>query len=187
MARPRTFRDLQNLADIAKKREDARASAKLAKPPKTYRPRGTTSIWYFKSVEDENIWVSMPVFDDTVTFVTPAGMAALGGFTGDAAVVLPAQAQLVNFASKNQDVLRVKIHDSKATPTEKNTPWGTRVVDKIDKSYGVPMSITGSNGSLAQAKVQFRAAFAGVLADKISKKGNYAELYYGKKLLATVK
>ncbi len=83
----------------------------------------------------------------------------------------------------------MKIHDSKSTPTVKVTPWGTRVVDKIDKTYQVPMGITGAGGSLTVAKAQFRTIFGvgGVLATKLTKKGNYAELYYGKKLLATVK
>jgi len=185
MARPRTFRDLQNLADIAKKRETMRAAAKLAAVPAPWKERGTKSNWYFKSAEDQNIWVTMPIYDDTIAFVTTAALTALGGYATTAPILLITGATIVDFRAKNQDVLRIRIHDSKATPTQKNTPWGTRVVDKIDKSYSIPMTVTGTDGSLAQAKAQFRAAFTGtgVLASKLVKKGNYAELYLGKKLL----
>ncbi|MCC3532569.1 MAG: hypothetical protein JGK21_31345 [Microcoleus sp. PH2017_22_RUC_O_B] len=190
MGRPRTSFDLQRLADIAKKREVAREAAKKAATPKPYKKRGATTKLCFESAEDENVWVEIAVLDATITFVTTAGMTALGAKTAAEVLALPGTPSIVDFKGNNQDVLRVRIHDPKATPVEKVTPWGTRVVDKIDKSYQVPMSIVAASNSLSDAKVQFRTLFGpgGVLAGKITEKENaYAELYHGKKLLATIR
>ena len=190
MGRPRTAKDLQYLADIAKAREAARKAAAVTAPLKPYKERPPKATLFVQSIEDDGIWVTFPIYQTSITSVTPAGVAALGLISVTQVAALPATSnKVVDFKGNNSDVLRVKIHDPKATPTERKTSWGTRVVDKIDRSYQVPMGVTGTDNSLDAAKKQFRTLFAvgGALRSTISKKGAYAELYHGKKLLTSVK
>ncbi|MEG4971032.1 hypothetical protein QUB11_31050, partial [Microcoleus sp. B6-A1] len=59
-----------------------------------------------------------------------------------------AGASVVDFKGNHDSVLRIRIHQLKATPTTKMTTWGTRVVDKIDSSFSFPFGISGATNSI---------------------------------------
>lgn len=182
MGRPRTYFELNRLAEIAKKREDAREAAKLTASPKPYQAEEPGGEAYFRSIEDENLFVLMPIPAKATALVTdPAPI--LGLSLAEATAI--ANSSLVKFKGNHEKVLRIRFTRLKATPTVKVTPWGTRVVDHIDDSLTVPFG-GNSDASLKGAKTAFATAMANAtLAGLLgSKKGNYAELLYNGRVIA---
>jgi len=186
MGTPITSYELQRRLDIAKKREAARAAARLAATPKPYAPEDIGATGYFRSVEDENLYVEMPVPAKAgATFTADSG-AALGGLT-TAEVGALAGAAYVPFKGNNKQILRIRFTRRKATPTTKMTSWGTRVVDHVDDSVTVPFGAP-ANSNLGIAKTAFAALVAstggaGLLG---TRKGNKAELIYNGRVISKV-
>jgi hypothetical protein len=60
MGTPITSYELQRRLDIAKKREAAREAARLAATPAPYAPKDIGGSAYFRSIENENLFVEMP-------------------------------------------------------------------------------------------------------------------------------
>lgn len=184
MARPRTSFELERLAAIAKRRETARATAKLTATPKAYVAEEPGGSGYFRSIENENLFVQMPIPSKAGTALFSDGGGALGGLTL-AEVQAIANSSVVDFKGNHKQVLRIRFTRLKATPTTKITPWGTRVVDHTDDSVTVPF-FGPADGSLRTAKANF-ATFtaAGPGATAIgTRKGNRAELLYNNRVLA---
>ena len=184
MGRPRTSWELDRLAAIAKAREAARKAAQAALAPKPYKARTPGGEGYFRSIEDENLFVKMPIPAKAGTTLVgdPGG---LGGFTL-AGVTAIANSAVVGFKGNHKSVLRVRISIVKTTPTEKRTAWGTRVVDHWDEGFTVPFGAP-ANGSLEAAKTAFTAAVTGTgtLTGALgTRKGSKAELMYGKRVIA---
>ncbi|HEY9813300.1 MAG TPA: hypothetical protein V6D31_07170 [Candidatus Sericytochromatia bacterium] len=182
MPRPRTSFELNRLADIAKKREDAREAAKKAATPKPYQAKERGGSAYFRSIEDENLFVEMPIPAKAGALATdPAPI--LGMTLAEASAV--ANSSLVEFKGNHDKVLRIRFTRLKATPTAKMTAWGTRVVDHIDDSVTVPFG-GNTDASLKGARTAFNtamanAAIAGLLG---ARKGNRAELIYNGNVIA---
>jgi len=182
MGRPRTYFELNRLADIAKKREEARAAAKKTATPKPYQAEEPGGLAYFRSIENEDLFVEMPIPAKAGTLAT-SGIAALGGLTETQADAT-ANASLVKFEGNHKQVLRIRFTRLKATPTVKMTPWGTRVVDHIDDSITVPFGAPPDT-SIKGAKTAFNAFIAGAGAATLgTKTGNRAELIYNGKTIA---
>lgn len=181
MSRPRTFFELNRLADIAKKREAAREAAKLTSTPKPYVAKPPSVSKAFRSIEYDKLYVRMPI--SKTAWDAVSARAVTIGALDVADVTAISGSSLVNFEGNNDEVLRIRVSLLKATPTVKVTSWGTRVVDKIDSSFSFPFGVTGSDNSLAKAKVDF-AAWASGSAALGNKAGNYAELLYKNKPIA---
>lgn len=181
MARPRTYFELNRLAEIAKKREAAREAAKLAATPAAYKAKDPATVRYFRSIESDKLYVKMPI--SKVAWDAVGEQATAIGALDAAAVAAISGSSTVNFEGNNDEVLRIRVHSLKATPTVKVTAWGTRVVDKIDSSLSFPFGVTGADNSLAKAKSDFQALMVGngVLG---SRAGNYAELLYRGKIIS---
>ncbi|MEG4497583.1 hypothetical protein QUB05_05570 [Microcoleus sp. F10-C6] len=182
MSRPRTYFELNRLAEIAKRREAAREATKLAATPKPYKAEDPGGKAYFRSIEDENLFVLMPIPAKAGALVTdPAPILGLDL----AAATAVANSSLVDFKGNHDKVLRIRFTRLKATPTVKVTAWGTRVVDHIDDSVTVPFG-GNSDASLKGAKTAFATAMANATMTGLlgSRKGNYAELLYNNRVIA---
>jgi hypothetical protein len=183
MARPRTYVQLNRLAEIAKKRETAITAAKLTATPKPYVAKGASTIMCFESIESDDLYVQIPVINTTWAKIS-ASAAAIGALTPVAAAAL-AGANVVGFKGNHKEVLRVRIDEPKTVPTIKVTAWGTRVVDKIDDSYQFPMGVVGATNSLNSAKAQFQSLMTGALAALVLKAGSTAQLIHRGETIAT--
>jgi hypothetical protein len=181
MPRPRTYFELNRLADIAKKREEAREAAKKAATPKPYQAEEEGGSAYFRSIEDENLFVEMPIPAKAGALATDPG-PILGMTLAEATAV--ANSSLVEFKGNHDKVLRIRFTRLKATPTTKITAWGTRVVDHVDDSVTVPFG-GNTDASLKGAKTAFNTAMANATIAGIlgSRKGNRAELMYNGKVI----
>ncbi|MCC3439401.1 MULTISPECIES: hypothetical protein [unclassified Microcoleus] len=156
---------------------------------KPYKPEGDKTELVAYSFEDENATVTIPVLASTATKISSI-MADAGILTASAGAALPLNVSRRSFKEAHKQVLRVTIYEAKATPTVKNTPWGTRVVDMIDNSYSFPFSLgADSSPTVKEAKTVFKALFStgGTGAVLLNKKGSYATLSFRGKVLATVK
>jgi hypothetical protein len=182
MARPRTYFELNRLAEIAQRREAAREAARRASTPQPYVPEQPKTIRAVRSIENDDVYVKMPISQTAWTAIT--GQAnGLGLLTLEAAEAL-AGSSVINFEGNNDEILRVRVNLLKATPTVRMTEWGSRVVDKIDSSFSFPLGVVAANNSISAAKVQFRGFFAGagsgILGTRV---GNFAQLIYRKKII----
>ncbi|TAF91324.1 MAG: hypothetical protein EAZ49_06165 [Oscillatoriales cyanobacterium] len=177
MARRYTWQQLEKRAAISKAREtylDAQKKSPTVSKP--YKPEG------------DKTELAIPVLAATATKISSI-MADAGVLTASAAAALPLTVSSQSFKEAHKQVLRVTIHEAKATPTVKNTPWGTRVVDMIDNSYSFPFSLgADSSPTVKEAKTVFKALFStGGGKGLLNKKGSYATLSFRGKVLATVK
>lgn len=179
MATRYTWQQLEKRAARAKARETYLDAQKLL--PTTVKPyisEGEKIELAAYSFVDENVIVTIPVAATTVTKITPI-LAQLGVLTSSEAAALPLTVGRRTFKQAHKEVLRVTVHEAKATPTTKNTPWGTRVVDMIDISYSFPFSLgIDSSPTLKEAKNVFTTLFNGAGAALLNKKGSYAILSY---------
>lgn len=184
MGRPRTSFELNRLADIAKKREDTREAAKKAATPKPYQAEEPGGSGYFRSIENEDLFVEMPIPNKAGTALLADAGGALGGLTLAEAETV-ANSSLVCFKGNHDQVLRIRFTRLKATPTTKVTPWGTRVVDHVDDSVTVPFSAP-ADGSMKTARANFNTFItsSGGSAALGTRKGNRAELLYNGKVIA---
>jgi len=182
MGRPRTYFELNRLADIAKRREDAREAARKAATPKPYQAEEPGGSAYFRSIEDEKLFVEMPIPAKAGGLVSDPG-PILGMTLAEATAV--ANSSLVKFKGNHDKILRIRFTRLKATPTTKMTAWGTRVVDHVDDSITVPFG-GNADASLKGAKTAFNTAMAdgAVTALLGARKGNRAELIYNGKVIA---
>lgn len=182
MGTPTTSFELERRLQIAKKREAAREAARLAATPKPYTPEEPGGSAYFRSIENEDLFVEMPIPSKAGTLATTA-VAAIGGLT-EAQAEAQANSSLVGFKGNHKQILRIRFTRLKATPTVRMTPWGTRVVDHIDDSVTVPFG-GNANASLKDAKTAFATFIAGAGAATLgTRKGNRAELIYNGKVIA---
>ena len=182
MARPRTYFELNRLADIAKKRETAIAAAKLTKTPKSYVEKPTGGAAYFRSIESENLFVFMPIPAKAGSLLT--NLPLIFGMTS-AEVTTVANSSKVNFKGNHKSILRIRFTRLKSTPTIKVTSWGTRVVDHIDDSVTIPFGVDAT-GSIKAAITTFNTAIVNPTVGALlgTKKGSYAELIYDGKVLS---
>lgn len=186
MGTPITSWELQRRLDIAKKREAAREAARLTATPKPYEARPQGEAGYFRSFENENLFVEMEVPAKAGTALMADAGAALGGLTLAEVGALPNSSN-VKFKGNHEQVLRIRFTRLKATPTVKVTAWGTRVVDHIDDSVTVPFSAP-ADGSIKTVKANFATfmASAGGTGALGTRQGNRAELMYAGRVLAKV-
>ena len=184
MARPRTFFELNRLAQRAQARETARDAARRAATPAPYVPEPPKIVRAVRSIESDDLYVRMFI-SQTAWNAISTQAAALGLLTEAAAEAL-AGASVVNFEGNNDEVLRIRVNLLKTTPTVRMTSWGSRVVDKIDSSFSFPVGVIAANNSISAAKVQFNAFFAGagnaVLGQRV---GSFAQLIYRGKIVQT--
>ena len=189
MARQYTWQQLEKRSNKVKARETyLEAQKKLPDVQKPYKPEGDKVAWYARSFEDSGIIVEIPVLSATSTKIS-TGASALGLLTFDEAIAL-LNISMLKFREGHKQVLRITVHEAKATPTTKNTPWGTRVVDMIDNSYSFPFSLAADTSpTLKEAKTAFKELFntGGGLIALLNKKGSYATLSFRGKVLDTVK
>ena len=182
MGRPRTSYELNRLADIAKKRETAREAERKAATPTAYKPEEKGGTAYFRSIENEDLYVEMPISAKAGELAT-TGIASIGGLSAAAAEALP-NSSLVGFEGNHKQVLRVRFTRLKATPTTRMTSWGTRVVDHTDDSFSVPFG-GNTDASLKGARTAFNTFISGAGATLLgARKGNRAELMYNGKVIA---
>ncbi|MEG4572644.1 hypothetical protein QUA56_08060 [Microcoleus sp. N3A4] len=187
MARQYTWQQLESRAAKVKARElylEAQKKNPVAKP---YKAEGDKTTFWAYSIEDDGVIVSIPVLEATATKIA-AGIASLGILTPAVADAILNVTRL-KFKEGHKQVLRITVFEAKATPTPKNTPWGTRVVDMIDNSYSFPFSLgTDGTPTLKEAKNTFNALFSsGALKTLLNKKGSYAALSLRGKILSTVR
>ena len=182
MTRPRTYFELNRLADIAKKRETAIATAKLTKTPKSYVERPTGGSAYFRSIESENLFVFMPIPVKAGSLLT--NLPLIFGMTS-AEVTAIANSSKVGFKGNHKSILRIRFTRLKSTPTTKVTSWGTRVVDHVDDSITVPFGVDAT-GSVKATITAFGTTMANSTVGALlgTKKGSYAELIYNGKVLS---
>jgi len=189
MARQYTWQQLEKRSNKVKARETyLDAQKKLPDVQKPYKPKGDKVAWYVRSFEDSGIIVEIPVLSTTNTKISAAA-AGLGLLTSGQALVLT-NVSILEFRAAHKQVLKITVHEAKATPTTKNTPWGTRVTDMIDNSYSFPFSLAVDDSpTIKEAKVAFSVLFdtGGALVGLLNKKGSYATLSFRGKVLDTVK
>jgi hypothetical protein len=184
MGRPRTAAQLKVLLDIAQARETAKKAAAAnvaAKPYEKKKPE--TNVLVSQVGSEGKIWVKMKVYTSSLTKIGGAGQTALGVLAANTAV--PANTQVVDFRGNHKKVLRAHIHEGIATPTVKKTPWGTRVVKHIDKSYQIPVGNDDLNDMLTAFNTFFNGATGQGLLGPAGSQG-FATLQLGKEVLATV-
>lgn len=183
MGTPVTSHELQRRLDIAKRREAAREAARIAATPKPYVPQEQGSAGYFRSIENENLFVEVEVPAKAgPTLMADAG-GVLGGLTLAEVTAIP-NSSTVKFKGNHRQVLRIRFTRLKATPTVKMTAWGTRVVDHIDDSVTVPFAAPDDT-SLKTAQTRFATFITGAGAGTLgTRKGNKAELLYNGKVIA---
>lgn len=189
MARRYTWQQLEKRAATSKARETyIDAQKKLPTVLKPYKSEGDKVDVAAYSFVDSGYVVTIPIPAATATKIT-ALMETAGILTASQAAALPLTTGRRGFKEAHKEVLRVTVHEAKATPTTKNTPWGTRVVDMIDKSYSFPFSLgADSSPTMKEAKVAFATLFsAGAGLALLSTKGSYATLSYKGKVEAKVR
>lgn len=186
MGTPITSFELQRRLDIAKKREAAREAAKLSATPKPYAAQEPGSEGYFRSIENENLFVEIEVPAKAGAALLADAGGVLGGLTLAEVTAVP-NSSTVKFKGNHGQVPRIRFTRLKATPTTKLTPWGTRVVDHIDDSVTVPFAAP-DDSSLKTLKTRF-ATFMGTAPATGAlgtRKGNRAELIYNGKVIAKI-
>jgi len=163
MARQYTWQQLEARAAKRKARETYLNAQKLNPVAKPYAPEGDKDTFWAYSIEDQGIIVEIPVLAATTAKITSA-ITDLGILTPAQATALLNVSRL-NFKEGHKQILRITVFEAKATPTPKNTPWGTRVVDMIDNSYSFPFSL-GVDGTptLKEAKTSVRIQVTELLA-----------------------
>jgi hypothetical protein len=184
MGRARTAAQLKIQLDIAQAREAARKAAAANITPKPYeKKKPETNVLVSQVGSEGKIWVKMKVYTSSLTRIGSAGQTALGILAANTAV--PANTQVVDFRGNHKKVLRVRVHEGIATPTVKKTPWGTRVVKHIDKSYQIPVGNDDLNDMLTAFNTFFNAAGGQALLGPAGSQG-FATLQFGREVLATV-
>jgi hypothetical protein len=183
MGTPITSFELQRRLDIAKRREAAREAARRAATPKPYTPKDVGGTAYFRSIENENLFVEMPIPGKAGTLATTA-VGSIGGYTLAEVNAMTPKPATVAFKGNHKEVLRVRFTRLKATPTTKITSWGTRVVDHIDDSVTVPFG-GNTDCSLKDAAAAFNTfVTSGPGAAALgTKKGNKVELIFNNKVI----
>ncbi|MEG5048580.1 hypothetical protein [Microcoleus sp. B4-C1] len=186
MGTPITSNELQRRLDIAKKREAAREAAKLTTAPKPYQAEEPGTLGYFRSLENDDLFVEMEVPAKAGTALLDNAGNLLGGLTLAAVTALP-NTSTVKFKGNHTQVPRIRFTRLKATPTTRVTAWGTRVVDHIDDSVTVPFSAP-DDSSLKTLKANFGVFIASAAgqAARGSRTGNSAELIYNNKVILRV-
>lgn len=184
MGRPRTAAQLKVLQTIAEAREAARKTAAASVTPKPYEKKAPeTNILVSQVGSEGRIWVKMKVYTSSYTRIGAAGLTALGVLAANTAV--PANTQVVDFRGNHKKVARVHIYEGIATPTVKRTPWGTRVVKHIDKSYQIPVGNDDLNDLLTAFNTFFNSGAGQALLGPAGSQG-FATLRIGRSVLATV-
>ena len=184
MARPRTAAQLKVLQNIAEARETAKKAAAATVTPKPYeKKKPETNVLVSQAGSEGKVLVKMKVYTSSLTKIGGAGQTALGILAANATI--PANTQVVDFKGNHKKVLRVHIHEGIATPTVKKTPWGTRVVKHIDKSYQIPVGNNDLNDMLTAFNTFFNATAGQALLGPAGSQG-FATLQLGREVLATV-
>ena len=157
MDRPRTAAQLKVLQNIAEAREAAKKAAAANVTPKPYeKKKPETNVLVSQVGSEGKVWVKMKVYTTSLTKIGTAGQTALGVLAANTTV--PANTQVVDFRGNHKKVLRAVVHEGIATPTVKKTPWGTRVVKHIDKSYQIPVGNDDLNDMLTAFNTFFNGA-----------------------------
>jgi len=184
MGRPRTAAQLKVLQNIAEAREAAKKAAAANITPKPYeKKKPETNVLVSQVGSEGKIWVKMKVYTSSLARIGNAGQTALGILAANTTV--PNTVKVVDFRGNHKKVLRVHVHEGIATPTVKKTPWGTRVVKHIDKSYQVPVGNDDLNDILTAFNTFFNADGGQNLLGPAGSQG-FATLQLGKSVLATV-
>lgn len=182
MGKPRTAAALKIAMEIAEKREAAKMAQKLATPPKPYTPKeSSTEVLVPMIGKDGKTYVKFPIRNSVYSRITSSiealGMKAANANTGTGTSV-------VEFRGNHKNVLRVRVYEGLATPIAKLTPWGTRTVKMIDKSFQFP--IGGETWDAAITAFNTLFGDGGALRSMMGTTNGRAELLLGKQVIASI-
>lgn len=186
MGRPVSSAQLQIRVDRAKRREAAMLAKKTSTPPKPYAKRPPTTTVLANQVGSEKVFVRIPVPTSTLGKLPDGLKIALGMKAANSTLAaLGSGSSIVDFVGNHKKVLRVSVYPGLATPQEKNTSWGTRVVKMIDKSFSFPVGGENVTAVTAAFLTEFGKPEAKALMGAVGSAG-YAVLRLGRTVLAKV-
>jgi len=182
MGKLRTAAQLEIALKIAEKREAAKMAQKLATPPKPYTPKESSTVVLVPMIgKDGKTYVKFPIRNSVYSRITSSldalGMKAANANTGTGTSV-------VDFRGHHKNVLRVRVYEGLATPIAKLTPWGTRTVKMIDKSFQFPIGGETWDAAITAFKTLF--GNGGVLRSMMGTTNGRAELLLGKQVIASI-
>jgi hypothetical protein len=182
MGKPRTAAALKIAMEIAEKRESAKMAQKLATPPKLYTPKeSSTEVLVPMMGNDGKTYVKFPIRNSIYTRITASidalGIKATNANTGTGT-------SIVDFRGNHKNVLRVRVYEGLATPIAKLTPWGTRTVKMIDKSFQFPIGGETWDAAIAAFKTLF--GDGGALRPMMGMANGRAELRLGKQVITSI-
>lgn len=189
MGRAITSDQLEARLKKAKLREAAMLAKKTSVAAKPYARKPPTDIVLASQIGTENkVFVRIPIPTAVLTKIPTATKTAFGINAASTTLAnLGTGSSVIDFANNHKKVLRVTVYPGLLTPSPKNTPWGTRVVKMVDKSYSFPVGGTSVDAVIAA----FQTAFA-TSGSMNAEMGNadsagYAVLRLGKTILSTAR
>ena len=182
MGKLRTAAQLEIALKIAEKREAAKMAQKLATPPKPYTPKESSTVVLVPMMgNDGKTYVKFPIRNSIYTRITASidalGIKATNANTGTGT-------SIVDFRGNHKNVLRVRVYEGLATPIAKLTPWGTRTVKMIDKSFQFPIGGETWDAAIAAFKTLF--GDGGALRPMMGMANGRAELLLGKQVITSI-
>ncbi len=94
------------------------------------------------------------------------------------------ETSVVDFRGNHKNVLRVRVYEGLATPIAKLTPWGTRTVKMIDKSFQFPIGGETWDAAITAFKILF--ADGGALRLMMGTTNGRGELLLGKQVVTSI-
>jgi len=182
MGKLRTAAQLEIALKIAEKREAAKMAQKLATPPKPYTPKESSTVVLVPMIgKDGKTYVKFPIRNSVYSRITSSldalGMKAANANTGTGTSV-------VDFRGNHKNVLRVRVYEGLASPIAKLTPWGTRTVKMIDKSFQFPIGGETWDAAITAFKTLF--GDGGALRPMMGTTNGRVELLLGKQVIVSI-
>ncbi|NQE37055.1 hypothetical protein [Microcoleus asticus] len=155
---------------------------KLATPPKPYTPKESSAeVLVPKIGNDVKTYFKYPIRNSVYTRITASidalGIKARNAKTGTGTLI-------VDFQGNHKKVLRVCVYEGLATPIAKLTPWGTRTIKMIDKSFQFPIGGKTRDAAITAFKTLF--GDGGALRPMMGTTNGRAELLLGKQVITTI-
>ncbi|MEG4208072.1 hypothetical protein QUA20_29665 [Microcoleus sp. Pol7_A1] len=182
IGRPRTAAALKIAIELAEKREAAKMAQKLATPPKPYTPKESSAeVLVPKIGNDVKTYFKYPIRNSVYTRIT-ASIDALGIKARNAKTVTGTS--IVDFQGNHKKVWRVCVYKGLATPIAKLTPWGTRTIKMIDKSFQFPIGGKTRNAAITVFKTLF--GDGGALRQMMGTTNDRDQLLLGKQVITSI-
>ena len=183
MSRRRTASDYEELARIARRREQLRAQRNRERN-RPYRARPPRTTYFIRSVTERDIILTVSASDRSIQQI--GGISAVNGLA-----TAPAGTTPLSSRSTNIPLATINWYFGDASPEPQMTPWDTRWIRYYDATAGqshfrVPVGIQNATDGLDELIVLFNNLFDGQDGETRLGENGRAYLMIGKQSIASI-